>query len=371
MNFTYDELNRVLTENYSSQAGTEIEYDYDLCTEGVSRLCFATSTGAVIAHKYNALGLQATTTTTIDNASYVTGYRYDRQGNLTNVVYPDNSEVRYAHNAAGLPETVEQKENGGSFGYIVSDLDYGPHGQVTYKLFGNGVESTYTFDATKLYRLQNILTVAPEGEGLGFGGGSEFLLAMNPARHPLAIAILDPSGMPEHVQDLLDDIFPPDGPSPELPDVTVPTEPETPTEPPADLPAVTPDLPDIDVPANEPMPTPVPPLEQQPPDASTEPLSETSRSIERRLEGKSASERVDIKSAEIAKINSIARTSRKNYDIEIVSMNTTKGGVEVFARAWAEKGQIGFGTDGSVEIERFRILQSTRSCKRPDWPHHS
>ena len=240
VNFTYDELNRVLTENYTGQAGTEIEYDYDSCTEGVSRLCYATSTGAVIAHKYNALGLQATTTTTVDNANYVTSYRYDRQGNLTNIVYPDSSEVRYAYNTAGLPETVEQKENGGSFGYIVSDFDYGPHGQVTYKLFGNGVESTYTFDAASLYRLQNILTVAPEGESLGFeggsGGGSELLLVSNPSRHPLALAILDALGMPEHVQDRLDDILPAILPTPELPDVTAPTIPEIPVELPSEVP---------------------------------------------------------------------------------------------------------------------------------------
>ena len=95
---------------------------------------------------------------------------------------------------------------------------------------------------------------------------------------------------------------------PELPDETVPTEPETPTEPPADVPADTPDLSEIDTPAIEPMPTPVAPLEQQPTDAPAELISETSGSIERMLEGKSATERANIKAAEIAKIGSIART---------------------------------------------------------------
>ena len=108
------------------------------------------------------------------------GYRYDRQGNLTNVVYPDNSEVQYTYNTAGLPETVQQKENGGSFGYIVSDFDYGPHGQVTYKAFGNGVESTYTFDAADLYRLTEHphRCSSQRGESMGFGRmeRSSFLL---------------------------------------------------------------------------------------------------------------------------------------------------------------------------------------------------
>ena len=42
-------------------------------------------------------------------------------------------------------------------------------------------------------------------------------------------------------------------------------------------------------------------------------------------------------------------------EIEIVECNIIEGGVEVFARAWNESGQIGFGSDGTVDIERFLI----------------
>jgi len=43
-------------------------------------------------------------------------------------------------------------------------------------------------------------------------------------------------------------------------------------------------------------------------------------------------------------------------EIEIIEVNIIEGGVEVFARAWNENGQIGFGKDGTVDIERFRIF---------------
>jgi len=43
-------------------------------------------------------------------------------------------------------------------------------------------------------------------------------------------------------------------------------------------------------------------------------------------------------------------------EIEIVDSNIIEGGIEVFARAWNENGQIGFGKDGTVDIERFRIF---------------
>lgn len=43
--------------------------------------------------------------------------------------------------------------------------------------------------------------------------------------------------------------------------------------------------------------------------------------------------------------------------IEIVSKKKTRGGFDILARAWDADGQIGFGPDGSVDIERFRFFK--------------
>lgn len=45
-----------------------------------------------------------------------------------------------------------------------------------------------------------------------------------------------------------------------------------------------------------------------------------------------------------------------SYEIEIVDFNTIDGGLEVFARAWKNGVQLGFGADGTIDIERFRIF---------------
>lgn len=70
--------------------------------------------------------------------------------------------------------------------------------------------------------------------------------------------------------------------------------------------------------------------------------------------------RATIKGAEIAKLGALPRQNVKfhgaDFDIEVVSMNAIEGGVEVFARAWDANSQIGFGKDGSVDIERFIII---------------
>jgi hypothetical protein len=105
-----------------------------------------------------------------------------------------------------LVESVQQREAGGSYADLVSDFDYGPTEQVTEKTFGNGVVSTYTYDANALYRLINIYTATSSMEEMGFGGG--LLLAQSPALHPLAIAMLeDQGGQFEHVQEILDDVL--------------------------------------------------------------------------------------------------------------------------------------------------------------------
>jgi RHS repeat-associated protein len=75
------------------------------------------------------------------------------------------------------------------------------------------------------------------------------------------------------------------------------------------------------------------------------------------LSQKPIEERADIKGQEIAKIQTVPRTSRGVYDIEIVRIESIKGGVQAFARVWRKDGtQVGFGTDGSVDMERFRIF---------------
>ncbi len=199
-NYTYDDINRPLTEDYTGVGGTEVAYLYDTCTNGKGRLCTATSTDAVTHYTYNALGLTASETKTINSINYVSSYLYDRLGNQTLVTYPDNSQVQYAHNSAGLLETIKQKESGaGSFAPVINDFDYSPTGTVSYKEFANGISSSYTYDPANLYRLTRILTSATttgmggDGEGLGYMDIPGFKLSdeFNPLTTRL-LALLDP-----------------------------------------------------------------------------------------------------------------------------------------------------------------------------------
>jgi YD repeat-containing protein len=50
--YTYDDLNRPLTEDHTGAGGTEITYGYDTCTDGKGRLCGATTTDAGMHFTY-------------------------------------------------------------------------------------------------------------------------------------------------------------------------------------------------------------------------------------------------------------------------------------------------------------------------------
>lgn len=75
------------------------------------------------------------------------------------------------------------------------------------------------------------------------------------------------------------------------------------------------------------------------------------------LELLDARQRANHKGQELAKLNKLPRTQRAEVDIEVKDIKAVEGGVEYYARAWNKDGeQIGFGKDGSVEWERFRVI---------------
>ena len=71
------------------------------------------------------------------------------------------------------------------------------------------------------------------------------------------------------------------------------------------------------------------------------------------LIGKTTEEKVSLKAEEIVRVTEKKQYERKDVKLEIVDTAKTQGGVEVFARAWRDGQQIGFGKDGTVDIERL------------------
>ena len=78
--------------------------------------------------------------------------------------------------------------------------------------------------------------------------------------------------------------------------------------------------------------------------------------IEKVLEDKTIEKKIDIKSTELAKVSFDEKFTKNDIEIEIIgNIKKIDGGIELFAKAWKDGKQLGFGKDGTVEIERFRF----------------
>jgi len=79
--------------------------------------------------------------------------------------------------------------------------------------------------------------------------------------------------------------------------------------------------------------------------------------IKELLINKTGIERANIKSEAIAKLV-VGKFTDDQYgvEVEIKSIEKIEGGIQLYARAWKGTKQLGFGADGTVEWERFRIF---------------
>ncbi len=157
INFTYDSLNRVTTEDYTGAAGSEVSYLYDFCAYGKGRLCVASSTSAYTNTAYNALGLVSGESKRISGTAYATtSFAYDRQGNTSDITYPDNRTVHYGYDAWNHIADISSRASGGSSSSILTKNEYAPTGQISNRVYGNSVEIPYVYNANLLYRLTRI-----------------------------------------------------------------------------------------------------------------------------------------------------------------------------------------------------------------------
>ncbi len=410
INWTYDDLNRQLTEDYTGAAGTEITYAYDSCANGVGQLCSAATPDVTTTFTFSENNLPASEARTIDSTTYSTSYEYDRQGNQTEMTYPDNSAVRYSYNAAGAVETVEEKETGGSYATLIADVDYGPHGKETYLERASGIASTYTFDEDELYRLRSIYT------GFGTGnGGAELqaveaeLFATEVIEPVVPIVATEPTGETEEVEPpVVDETAEEDTPqtaassTPEREDDTEPIATSTPlTIDPSAATATLEQASSTEVVATEisidtePIANARAERKKQLSDKDlvrhlnqlrADPAA-VSQSVKQQIADRlrhvpkgSLTEQVqklapERRAAFRAEKSAGSRLSGRFIDkttgltIDVVEVEQTADEVAVYARAWRDGEQLGFGADGSVDIERFVIQNPPLLVSDPNGKH--
>ena len=161
LEFTYDSLNRLTGKQANGQTLVIYQYDDATKTNCIGRLSKITDLSGSTEFFYDNLGREIKSTKTVTGSSSFTVERtYDALDRLITLKYPDNSVVKYEYNPQGiekiynlLPTTYD----------LIKNIDYSPTGQITKIRYGNGTETSYTYEPNTL-RLTNLLTQSPYGK---------------------------------------------------------------------------------------------------------------------------------------------------------------------------------------------------------------
>lgn len=163
--YIYDSLNRVTLEELNSIA--QINYRYDSCPGGIGNICRIQRIGSSIKNfAYNPRGLVVgeSILVTGNNVNFNTDFIYDYQNNITEVVYPDSSRVRYLYNLSGLVERVDRKDGAISpWQGVIDSVAYNQIGQKESVRYSNGRTQFYQYDNAKQFQLNKITVDAPTG----------------------------------------------------------------------------------------------------------------------------------------------------------------------------------------------------------------
>jgi RHS repeat-associated protein len=159
--FQYDELNRLIEEDYIGEYPTVYEYDQGL--NGIGRLYKVTKENVppqidtwTRYDEYDAMGRVKEVTKWINGAGeYTTEYNYDLSGKTKKIIYPDEYEVDYAY----YPGTNLLHTATGSDSEVYAEISgYTPTGRIGALEHGNGATTTYSYDP-KSTRLTGITTM--------------------------------------------------------------------------------------------------------------------------------------------------------------------------------------------------------------------
>lgn len=181
------------------EAGKSVEYDYDYSRltairyptfpdnnitytygapgaedNAASRITEVHDAAGTVTRAYGPLGevtRETRTITTVSDAprTYTTTWRYDAFNRVLQLTYPDGEVLTYDYDSGGQVTRATGVKNETDYTYL-DRLDYDKFGRKSLQQTGNGVRTTYTYDAEDR-RLATLTSRAPNGtafQNLGY-----------------------------------------------------------------------------------------------------------------------------------------------------------------------------------------------------------
>lgn len=148
INYTYDELNRILIKDYADSPGTDIAYVYDetASTNGIGRRTSMRDLSGSARWNYDKEGRVSSLDKTVEGVVYKVRWEYDAMGMTRRVVLPNFKEIFFTHNNGGFVENID--------GYV-SNVDYDASGKQSRVDFNNSITTYFEYydDNKRLKRI--------------------------------------------------------------------------------------------------------------------------------------------------------------------------------------------------------------------------
>lgn len=166
--YDYD-YSRVKAVRYPTFPGNDVTYSYGApgaADNAASRITEVRDAAGTVTRGYGPLG-ELTRETRVISAvagsprTYTTAWRYDGFNRVLQLTYPDGEVLTYGYDSGGQVTRATGVKNGTDSTYL-ERLDYDKFGQKTLQETGNGVRTTYTYDAEDR-RPATLTSAAPDG----------------------------------------------------------------------------------------------------------------------------------------------------------------------------------------------------------------
>ncbi|SEF70746.1 RHS repeat-associated core domain-containing protein [Nonomuraea solani] len=173
--YTYDQ-NRLTEINYPVFTGNNVRYTYGAAGapgNTAGRVSKIQDGAGEVAREYGPLGEVTKETRTVRGPYYrdfTTAYSYDSFGRVLQLTYKDGEVLTYAYDSGGMITSAGGSKKGSEYSYL-KRIDYDKFGQRVAMDLGNGVRTTFAYDAEDR-RLATLRSAQPGGhviQKLGFG----------------------------------------------------------------------------------------------------------------------------------------------------------------------------------------------------------
>ena len=149
--YAYD-FERIVDIDYPIQYQNKVSYAYGAPGSGnrTGRLTLLKDASGGREFYYGKLGevtkeIRTVLVNTVFYTTYVSEQEYDTWNRIKKMTYPDGEVVNYHYNRAGELSSIDGQKAGNTYSYV-SKLGYDEFEAKVYLKYGNGTETTYTFD---------------------------------------------------------------------------------------------------------------------------------------------------------------------------------------------------------------------------------